>query len=274
MQDLGRDISVLEGLTKGRPGPAPRNHTPLPEIAPAGRGINAMAASLVIGAVMLPSLLLGGKLDEVQPLAKSTIEAKLPARQAVETDPLRAMEHVAHAELPRPVVLVLLAPLPLQTLQIAGREVRVSGEQAQIVSAREGLQLAAKAKSKIQASPKLGASKAAAAEQRFSGATNPQRLTARPAVQAAPRTAPVAVKEAPRSIAERESSASPPGLAGRSASDLSPEQVSRALFDIAERAGLVEEGQSRAFQACVLEKIRGNGAEAELFWSLVRLCVR
>jgi hypothetical protein len=280
MQDFGEDIPVSD-LGKGRSLPALRSRTPRGETGHGGRGINAVAAALVIGAVMLPSLLLGGKLDEVRPVAaKSAAETRLPARRPGETDALRAMEHIARAELPRPVVLALIAPLPLQNLQIAGGEVSVAGEQTQIVSARGGFQPAAKANVaiKVQTPPKFrapaGTKTLAATAQQNSGTSTSQRFTARPAAQPDPRTAPVPNREAARSIAERKPSASLPGLAGRSVNDLSPEQISRALFDIAEHAGLVEEGESRAFQACVLEKIRGEGAEAEQFWNLVRRCAR
>src|SRR2546430_5890299 len=96
MQDF-RDIPVSD-LGKGRSLPALRSHAPRRETAQGGRGINAMAAVLVIGAVPLPSLLLGGKLDEARPVAaKSAIETRLPARQPTKTDALRAIAHIAQA---------------------------------------------------------------------------------------------------------------------------------------------------------------------------------
>ena len=280
MQDFGQDIPVSD-LAKARLVPALKSQTPRGETAHGGRGVNAMAAALVIGAVMLPSLLLGGKLDEVRPVAaKSATETGLPARRPAKADALRAMEHIAQAELPRPVILVLIAPSPLQNLRIAGRDVSVAGEQTQIVSAREGFQPAAKANvaSKVQTPPKLrapvGTKTLAATAQRLSGTSNSQRLAPRSATQPNPRTAPVPNGEAARSIAERNPSDRRPGFVGRSVNYLSPEQISRALFDIAERGGFVQEGEYRAFQACVLEKIPREGAEAELFRNLVRRCAR
>ena len=206
------------------------------------------------------------------------MEPKLPARRPAEVDALRAMERVARAELPRPVVLALIAPLPLQNLQIAGREVSVAGEEVQIVSARAAFQPAAKANvaSKVPTPAKsrapAGKKNVATMAEQLSGTSNSQRLTRPPAAPPDLRPAPVPNREAARSIAERNPSDRLPGFIGRSANHLSREQISRALFDIAERAGFVQEGEYRAFEACVLERIPGEGAEAELFWNLVRRC--
>ena len=256
MQDAGQEISVSD-LAKTRPVPGLRRRTLSEETGHGGRSINALAAALVIGAVMLPSLLLGGKLGEVRPVAaKSATEAKLTAPRPPEIDALRAMERVAQAELPRPLVLALIAPSPLQNLQIAGHEESIAGEPTQIVSDQGRFPPAAKPNlaSKIHASSKsrapAGTKTLAATAQQLSGASNSQRLTARPA-------------------SDRRR-----GFVVRSVNHLSREQIARALFDTAERAGFVEGGEYQAFQACVLEKIPREGAEAELFWNLVRRCAR
>ena len=269
MQDIGED-TLISDPAQVRPVPALKRHTPPGGAGQGGRGINAMAAALVIGAVLLPSLLLGGKLDEVRPVAaESTTELKLPTRRPAEIDALRALERVAQAELPRSVVLALIAPSPLQNLPIAGREVSVAGEQAQIV-----FQPAVKANmaSKVQTGPKsrapAGTKTLAATAQRLSGASNSTRLPPRPAS----RTATVPVREAARSIADRKPSDRLPAFVGRSVNYLSREQISRALLDIAERGGFIEGSEYRAFQACVLERIPREGAETELFWNLVRRC--
>ena len=273
MQDTGQDTPISDPA-QARPVRALKMHTPRGETGQGGRGINAMAAALVIGAVLLPSLLLGGKLDEVRPVAaESAAELKLPARRPAEIDALRALERVAQAELPRSVVLALIAPSPLQNLPIAGREVSVAGEQAQIV-----FQPAARANmaSKVQTGPKLrapaGTKTLAATAQRLSGASNSQRLPPRPVLRPASRTATVPVREAARSIADRKPSDRLPAFVGRSVNYLSREQISRALLDIAERGGFIGDSEYRVFQACVLERIPREGAETELFWNLVRRC--
>src|SRR5438552_2090831 len=127
MQDAGHDISASEDRAKARPVMELERRMLRGETGHGGRGINAVAAALVIGAVMLPSLLLGGKLNEVRPVAAKSA-APLPARPSAPIDALRAMEHIAQAELPRPVVLALIVPSPLQNLQLAGREESVAGE--------------------------------------------------------------------------------------------------------------------------------------------------
>src|SRR5258706_9015270 len=88
MQDFGEDIPVSD-LAKGRTLPALRSRTPRGETAHGGRGINATAAVLVIGAVLLPSLLLGGNLDALRPLeAKSPMETRPPVRQPAKKEAL------------------------------------------------------------------------------------------------------------------------------------------------------------------------------------------
>ena len=102
-----------------------------------GRVRQTMAlAAAVIGALVVSWLLLGSNHDVEALEAKASADTRVLVHRTSEADALRQMERVAIAELPRPVILVVIAPLPLYALQIASPKRTESKAQRALVGTR------------------------------------------------------------------------------------------------------------------------------------------
>ena len=96
----------------------------------------ALAAAAIIGALVVSWLLLGSNHDLETLEAKASVDTRVLVRRTSEADALRQMERVAVAELPRPIILVAITPLPLYTLQIASPKRIESKAQSALVGTR------------------------------------------------------------------------------------------------------------------------------------------
>jgi hypothetical protein len=232
----------------------------------------ALAASMAVLGMILSLLFLNGNVGghvTTTPLrAQKVLDSGLSP-----TDTLRAMEKVAKAELPRQIVLAIIAPAPLQPLEIDGQSTRAVGTKSPV----NPVQATTKAKLRIQPvtsqSPTLTKTGAFSTEDSSKGGD----LQAQPP-PSNPSSSESAVETNPasdRSISERGPSAEFPRIPnGTSANYLSSDQASRMVFDIAARAGLDYDREYPPFKRCVLAQVSTQIVEAEKFWNAVRRCAQ
>jgi hypothetical protein len=244
-------------------------------------------AALIIAAVILP-LLLFGKAGDNAVEARAAGESPAPIAARSNSNPLAAMGKVAAAELPRPVLLAVITPSPLQALRIgvknervagkalpspkeekiAGRSAIVSGPGAQSPkTANSPAQSASLARSQSKAVKTPAQNSRTADNSRLANAARDKAPGQAPArAQPPSKTSDTSIATRPPSVRVAEA-----GIEGASTL-LSRDQVARLLRDLSGRAGFAPKEYS-ALQACVYGKMGAGPVEADVFRSLVRRCV-